>query len=299
MVCGTRPQERAFWWIALFTIVLTATVCLQPTVARAFQEDGAAATDGGEEGTAPAANDAGAGGQADNTATDDTGGGRQSMLSLVMNASGIFGVVLLIMSLAAGALIAMGFLQVRRDNLLPPTFIEAFEQRLTSKDYQGAYETARSDDSLIARVLAAGLGKLNRGYEEAIEGMQEVGEEESMTMEHKVSYLAMIGSIAPMIGLMGTVYGMIKSFMVIATSDVQPKPKDLAEGISMALVTTLEGLVVAVPALLFYTILRNRISRLLLEVGMVSEGLMSRFSAVGKGKSGGAPVATAPAKPAE
>jgi biopolymer transport protein ExbB len=302
MVCGTRPQERAFWWIALFTFVVTATVCLRPTVTWAFQDqEGAAVTEGSGEGTPAPANDAGGAGQANkgNDAAADTGGGRQSMLSLVMNASGIFGVVLLIMSLAAGALIAMGFLQVRRDNLLPPAFIEAFEQRLTSKDYQGAYETARSDDSLIARVLAAGLGKLNRGYEEAIEGMQEVGEEESMTMEHKVSYLAMIGSIAPMIGLMGTVYGMIKSFMVIAGSDVQPKPKDLADGISMALVTTLEGLIVAVPALLFYTILRNRISRLLLEVGMVSEGLMSRFSAVGKGKTGGGAVATAPAKPAE
>lgn len=290
MVGGTRPQERAFQWITLVTILIVASLALRPSVSWAYQEEGEAVD-------APQPQEP----DANPTETTDDGGsdeGTRSVLSLVIRASGIFGIILLLMSFAAGALIAMGFLQVRRDSLLPPSFIEAFEQKLTSKDYQGAYETARSDDSLIARVLAAGLGKLSRGYEEAIEGMQEVGEEESMTMEHKVSYLAMIGSIAPMIGLMGTVYGMITSFMVIANSEVQPKPKDLADGISTALVTTLEGLIVAVPALLFYTILRNRISRLLLEVGMVSEGLMSRFSAVGKGK-GGAAAATAPAKPAD
>ena len=81
---------------------------------------------------------------------------------------------------------------------------------------------------------------------------------------------------------MGTVQGMISSFDVIATSTVAPKPSQLADGISTALVTTLIGLVLAIPAMVFYGILKNRIQRLVLEIGMVSEGLMGRFAAVGK-----------------
>ena len=131
-------------------------------------------------------------------------------------------------------------------------------------------------------MLAAGLSKLNRGYDEAIEGMQEVGEDEAMAMEHKLSYLALIGTVAPMLGLMGTVQGMIESFETISNSAVAPKPSELAEGISKALFTTLIGLGIAVPAMVFYSILKNRIQRLVLEIGMVSEGLMSRFAAVGK-----------------
>lgn len=222
---------------------------------------------------------------------DDPAPPKQSMLSWMIEASGLFGAVLLLLSFLMVAIIMMNILQVRRENLLPQSFIEAFESKLQGKDYQGAYETARADDSFVARVLAAGLSKLNRGYSEAVEGMQEVGEEETMEMEHRLSYLALIGTIAPMIGLMGTVYGMIESFRVIADSATQPKPSDLAKGISTALFTTLEGLTVAIPAMIAYSILKNRLNRYVLEVGMVSEGLMSRFSSVGKtGKSPAAPT---------
>ena len=82
-------------------------------------------------------------------------------------------------------------------------------------------------------------------------------------------------------GLFGTVHGMIKSFSVIATSSSTPAPSELAKGISTALFTTLVGLFIAIPAIALYNILRNRVARLVLEVGIVSEGLMGRFSNVG------------------
>ena len=89
---------------------------------------------------------------------------------------------------------------------------------------------------------------------------------------------------------MCTVQGMINSFDKIASSAVSPKPSELAEGISTALFTTLIGLMIAVPAMVFYSTLKNRIQRLVLEIGMVSEGLMSRFAAVGKGGGGPKPA---------
>lgn len=269
-----RTRQRQLWQAtSLLMLIMAMFLASIPGPGWAFQEAEEPAAAAAEPAAEPAA--AAAAAPTEQPAEDET------FLTWMIKASGAFGAVLLLVSFIMVAVIMMNLLQVRRDNLLPEGFVAAFEEKLTAKDYQGAYEIARNDDSLIARVLAAGLSRLNRGYEEAVEGMQEVGEEESMTMEHRLSYLALIGSIAPMIGLMGTVWGMIASFRTIATAPVAPKPKDLADGISTALFTTLEGLVVAIPAIIAYSLLRNRVTRLLLEVGRVSEGLMSRLP-VGK-----------------
>ena len=213
----------------------------------------------------------------------------ESFLTYMVKSLGWFWMLIFSMlSFVMVALIMMNLLQVRRDVLLPNDFVEEFEQKLNAKDFQGAYELSRNDDSFVARVLASGMGRLNRGYAEAVEGMQEAGEDENMALEHRISYLALIGTVAPMLGLMGTVQGMINSFDKIARAAVSPKPSELAEGISTALFTTLIGLGIAIPAMIFYSILKNRIQRLVLEIGMVSEGLMSRFAAVGnKQKSAG------------
>ena len=144
-----------------------------------------------------------------------------------------FGLIFLTLSFVTVALITLNVLKVRRENFLPNGFVEDFEGELAAKNYQGAYELAREDESVVARVLAAGLGRLNRGYPEAVEAMQEVGEDENMTYEHSLSYLALLGAIAPMLGLLGTVSGMISSFQTIAQSTTAPKPAELAQGISV------------------------------------------------------------------
>ncbi|MCH2212689.1 MAG: MotA/TolQ/ExbB proton channel family protein [Fuerstiella sp.] len=217
--------------------------------------------------------------------TDDQPATSRNFLTWMIEALGLFWMFVFSgLSFVMVALIMMNLMQVRREVLLPNEFVEDFEGKLNAKDFQGAYDHARNDDSFVARVLAAGMGRLSRGYPEAMEGMQEAGEDENMALEHRLSYLALIGTVAPMLGLMGTVQGMIASFDKIATSPSTPKPADLAQGISTALFTTLIGLGIAVPAMIFYSILRNRIQRLVLEIGMVSEGLMSRFSLVGKQK---------------
>lgn len=222
----------------------------------------------------------------DDASSEDVPPPPESFLAMLIRANGwVFGPIFLVLSVVLVALVLINTMQIRRDNLIPASFVEEFEQKLASKDYQGAYEFARSDDSFVARVLAAGLSRLNRGYEEAVEGMQEVGEEENMSIDHRLSYLALIGTISPMLGLLGTVTGMVAAFQVIARSTTQPKPAELADGISTALVTTLEGLVIALPAMIAYSLLRNRAQRYVLEVGMVSDGLMQRFSTLGKSKS--------------
>ena len=276
--------------VAIFFCVLG--VALMPSSTFAFQSDG---EEGVEEAT-PAEPTPAAGDENDPEEVAKAAALKEkSFLMWMIDASGIFGLLILLLSFIMVALVMMNILSVRRDNFVPQHFIEAFEQRLNAKDYQGAYNAAREDESLVARVLAAGLSKLNQGYDKAAEGMNEVGDDENMALEHRLSYLALISAIAPMLGLMGTVSGMITSFREIATSPTTPKPSELAEGISTALFTTLEGLTVAIPAMVFYAILRNRIARFLLEVSMVSEGLMSRFAQTGK--QGAAPGGTAAAPP--
>lgn len=210
----------------------------------------------------------------------------ESRLTWMAKSLGTFySLVFLGLSLSLVALVVMNVLTARRDNLVPAALVEGFEATLQERKYQDAYELAKSDDSFLGRVLAAGLPQLRRGYEPAVEAMQEAGEEENMKLEHRLSYLALIGTVSPMIGLLGTVQGMISSFDVIARAIGTPKPSELAAGISTALFTTLVGLSIAIPAIAAYNILRNRVARLVLEVGVVSEGLLTRFADAGKSKT--------------
>ncbi len=195
-----------------------------------------------------------------------------------------YSIVFLALSFTLVALFVMNLLQASRSNVVPSELVETFEQHLNEKEYSEAYELASHDESFLGKVLSAGVSKLSGGgeYSQAIEAMQEVGEEENMKLEHRLSYMALIGTISPMIGLMGTVQGMISAFQTIATTATgAPNATDLAGDISTALFTTLVGLMIAIPAIAAYNILRNRIARLVLEVGIVSEGLMSRFQRVG------------------
>ncbi len=95
----------------------------------------------------------------------------------------------------------MNLLTARRENVCPVSLVEGFEGHLNERQYQEAYDIAKNDDSFLGKVLSAGLARLSAGYPQAIEAMQEVGEEENMKLEHRLSYMALIGTLSPMIGL--------------------------------------------------------------------------------------------------
>jgi biopolymer transport protein ExbB len=272
-------------WMALVAVVLTSAWTVGVDRAWAFQEEPAA-----EPAAAPAADGAAPAG-------DDPLAARkqESFLAWMIRASGIFGFLIMLVSFVMVALIVMQMLQLRRENYIPAAFVEQFERLLNEKNYQAAYEAAKGNDSFIGKVLAAGMARLSRGYEDAIQGMQEVGEEETMSMEHSVGYLSLVGSVAPMLGLLGTVQGMVSSFQVIATSTTSPKPYELADGIATALFTTLEGLTVAIPAIICYSLFKNRLARFVLEAGFVSEEMMKRFQGMGKQPAASSPSVARPA----
>jgi biopolymer transport protein ExbB len=216
-------------------------------------------------------------------AGDQAAEGETSYLTWVFEALGVgYMLIFLALSFTLVALFVMNLITSARSKVCPVHLVEDFEEMLDNKQYQDAYELAKEHESVLGSVLSAGLAKLSAGYPQAIEAMQEIGEEENMKLEHRLSYMALIGTISPMVGLFGTVHGMISAFQVIATGGSTPEASELAGGISTALFTTLLGLAIAIPAIAVYNILKNRVARLMLEVGILSEGLMGRFEGVGK-----------------
>jgi biopolymer transport protein ExbB len=261
-----------------FALLLIGTTFVSATALRA-QEEGAAAD--GAAADAPAADAAAAPAPAPAPNAADGAAkqaSKKNVLVWTYESLGLsYSLAFLGLSFTFLGLVVMALLTSRRDNVCPPDLIQAVEENLDSGNVQAAAELASNDESFLGQVLTAGFSRLDRGYAKAIEGMQEVGEEETMKLDHRLSYIALIGNVSPMVGLLGTVQGMIASFEVIASNNSTPKPAELAAGISTALFTTLVGLIIAIPAIAIFNILRNRQQRLVLEVGVASERIIGRF----------------------
>jgi biopolymer transport protein ExbB len=202
----------------------------------------------------------------------------ESFLVWMARASGPIGLVILLMSFYLVALVAWMFLHFRRSVALPEALITEVGDLLARKQYDRAYAKVASDGSFLARALSAGVRKLPSGFPAAQRAMELANEDVTMEMDHHTTYLATVGTLGPMIGLVGTVYGMILSFRVIASAGSSPQASALAAGISTALFATLEGIALSVPAIAFYALFRNRIARLSLEVAMASETLLEQFT---------------------
>jgi len=215
----------------------------------------------------------------------------QSYLSWLWEASGYEGLLIGLMSVALLAFIITNILQLRLPIFVPPDFVKSFEEKVANRDYQGAYDLAKGDDSFVAKLVAGGLSRASKGPEEVAAGMSEAAEDENMALDHRLSYISIIGATAPMLGLLGTVHGMVSAFSVIANSTVSPKPADLAKGITMALVTTLEGLIVAIPAVIAFALFKNMQARSVLESTMAAENLLAKFPLQGKRPASPAPAA--------
>lgn len=276
----TLVKYSSVKWLLSIALIMLGAASLSTSL-RAQEEaaEPAAAADNAAADPAPAAQPAQEGGAA--PANKDNGAApakSTSVLSWTFNALGlVYTIAFLVISFVFLALVVMAVISARRDNMCPRDLVQAVEENLDSGNVQAAAELASNDESFLGQVLTAGFSRLDKGYAKAIEGMQEVGEEETMKLDHRLSYIALVGNISPMVGLLGTVDGMVRSFQVIATSNSTPKPAELAAGISTALITTLVGLVIAIPAIAIFNILRNRQQLLILEIGNASERIISRF----------------------
>ena len=220
-------------------------------------------------------------GDAESGDADDSGESKKSdnyLMWMFRSLGWFFSVVFALLSMTMVALIVINIVNLRRSQIVPEALVEDFGKLIDENRFQEAYECAKDNESLLGQALSTGLARMPSGYEKASQAMQDVTQAESMRLEHQLGYLALIGNLAPMIGLFGTVVGMIASFQAIASGGAAPSPQKLAEGIATALFTTELGLAIALPALAAYDILKNRLARFILDVAVVSESFMGRFS---------------------
>ncbi len=147
-------------------------------------------------------------------------------------------------------------ISMRKPNLAPAPLVDSLRQLISSGNYQEAWETCNANKNYLANVLKAGLSRLGRG-KEAVEGaLAEHGLREATLLRTRNSYLSVIGVVSPMIGLLGTVIGMMGAFSVLGASGMG-NPKELAGKISEVLLATASGLFIAIPAFVAYYIFRN------------------------------------------
>jgi biopolymer transport protein ExbB len=203
---------------------------------------------------------------------------QKSMLRWALDASGPIGIFLVLLSIYFTALVIRLFLEFRLSEAVPPALIDKLEAAIKDRKFQDAYDACRDDNSFLAKLVRTGIANLPNGRGEAKEAMNVTAQEAIVTMESRISYLATIGTLGPMIGLVGTIWGMIRSFQVIATSaGAQPRADQVAEGISTALFITLEGVSLSVPAIFFFALFRNRIAQIAMESTKVADRTINAF----------------------
>ena len=207
-------------------------------------------------------------------AQDDSGG---KSLGDIIVGGGIIGWVIILLSVISLALAIEHFVTVRRDKIVPPELIDEIEALFEEEEYQEALELCENEPNFLTNILSAGLPKINAGFDAMEKAMDEVAEEETIKLHQKIGWLSLIGNIAPMMGLFGTVLGMIGAFNEITRLGQAVQPQDLSKGISTALITTLFGLFVAMPALFFFFVFRNKVIKVSLEITAIADDLVERF----------------------
>jgi len=216
------------------------------------------------------------------------------IIHIVDSAGWVFGPMMLGISVFLTALCVLLTLDLRMGVAIPPGFVDEFTDTVNKRRFKEAFDMAREDTSFLARVLTAGMSRLQYGLEDAREASANMLEGIRSEKEQKNSYTAVIGTLGPLLGLVGTVYGMILAFMELAYSDTTPNPKALSSGISHALVVTLLGVGVSVPAIFFNAFFRNRIVRISMDTGHIADDLLTQMYHNSKKATGGPSTAAAP-----
>jgi biopolymer transport protein ExbB len=171
-------------------------------------------------------------------------------------------------------------ISLRRRRVVPRLFIERFllQVREGALDRTEALERCEDESSHIARVFAAGVRKWGKPAVEVEQAVLDEGERIANVLRRYLRVLNGVSTVSPLLGLLGTVWGMIQAFNVIANSPAMGRAEMLAGGISVALITTATGLLVAIPALIFYLFFVGRVDGLIMEVDHYGQELVNLIS---------------------
>lgn len=232
--------------------------------------------------------------QADNEPAEENdanGGGAaatpaksKSILFWIIETSGWIGGGLLLISIYFIATVIQLFLELRAPVVMPEKLMEECDALLSKRDFNGIYKLAKENQSELGQLIATGMVGLSTSLADARESVDRQGEVMTVEMEKRISMLAVVGTLGPLIGLLGTLKGMITSFSVIALNDTQMRASEVARGISEALILTFEGVGLSVPAIYFFALFKNRVASLSVQTINLADDFIRRLHFVAQKK---------------
>ena len=181
----------------------------------------------------------------------------------MMRAGGLVMVAILVLSVVALSLIIESFFSISVNRLVPGAFVSELDRHVEKRDVDSVIRHCEDNSGPLSNIVRAAVSA-GESAEKRLEAVVAAGELEGEALFHRANYLSIFATIAPMLGLMGTVFGMIEAFNTVAFQAALGKPQLLAKGISEALITTAAGLVVGIPTMFLYFYFRSRGNRILL-----------------------------------
>lgn len=192
----------------------------------------------------------------------------------IIFSGGIVGLSIILLlaalSLTAAYLVFEHVMTLRRGEIMPEGLADEVRNLLLSGRAAEADKACRNQPSFLSFVLLNGLAELDGGWSAVEKSLEDATAEQAARLFRKIEYLSVIGNIAPMVGLLGTVTGMIFAFQQVASTQGAAGAGELAEGIYQALVTTVGGLIVAIPSLGAFAVFRNRVDQLVAEAAYMA-----------------------------
>ena len=213
------------------------------------------------------------------TAPADTAPPSNGPMSLfkLIQLGGIVGWVIILLSCVALGLVIEYAISIRRTRLAPPRDILVLQKLIRERKFDEILKLDRGKISFLTQVVLAGLKESAQGYSAMLKAMEDTVEALNAALARKIEHLNVIGNIAPMLGLLGTVTGMLRCFNEISQVTGAIEPQQLASGIFEALITTCMGLIVAIPTIYCYALFRNRVDELSAEAALKAEELVNAF----------------------
>jgi biopolymer transport protein ExbB len=207
--------------------------------------------------------------------TAPTTGGEPTSLIQIVFSGGWIGMtvmmVLILLSIAGVSLAVEHLLTIRSSVLMPPGLADHVQQRLAQGDVAAARQICEANPSFLGFVIENALADIEGGWTAVEKALEDSAADQSARLYRKIEYLSVIANLATMLGLLGTVVGLIMAFHEVAQTQGAARPAQLASGIYHALVSTVAGLVIAIPALGAFAVFRNRVDQLAAETAYAAQ----------------------------
>ena len=201
---------------------------------------------------------------------------KKSMMEL-FEATGMVGYLMVACSIVGTTLVIEHIINLRRNKLAPDDLGEELQALIEEEAYDDAMELCEERPTYLTNLVGAALTMRHAGYEEMIGGLESAAAEETLKLNTHISYLSLIGNVAPLLGLLGTVTGMITSFQRIETLKA-PTPGDLAVGVYESLVNTTMGLFIALVFLTAYFVFKNNVSKMALSINLQAVEMLKHLA---------------------